>query len=62
MGAHVPDALTDSRVRLERLLQQIMNEKDSATCDELAAEIWRVLRERDYLKTALAIQKRLNPK
>jgi hypothetical protein len=62
MGAHMPDALADSRARLERLLQQIMKEKDSAKCDELAAEIWRVLRERDYLKTALAIQKRLNPK
>ena len=62
MGAHVPDALEDSRVRLELLLKQIMNEKDSAKCDELAAEIWRVLRERDYLKTALAIQKRLNQK
>lgn len=51
------DALADSTVRLERLLEQIMKEKDPEKSDELAAEIWRVLQDRDRLKSALKIQK-----
>ena len=54
------DALADSTARLERLVGQIMKEKDPEKCDELAAEIWRVLKERDRLKSALAIQKQDN--
>jgi hypothetical protein len=52
----MPDAFADSTARLERLVGQIMKEKDPEKCDELAGEIWRVLKERDRLKSALAIQ------
>ena len=62
MGAEMPDAFADSTARLERLVEQIMKEKDPEKCDELGAEIWRVLDERDCLRSALAIQKRLDPK
>jgi hypothetical protein len=62
MGAHMPDAFADSTARLERLVEQIMKEKDPEKCDELGAEIWRVLDERGCLRSALAIQKRLDPK
>ena len=34
-----------------------MKEKDPEKCDELAAEIWRVLKERDRLRSVLEIQK-----
>ena len=57
MGAPMPDAFADSLERLERLLRQIMKEKNPEQCDELAAEIWRVLEERDRLKSAIEIQK-----
>lgn len=53
----MPDAFADSTARLEALLARIMKEKDPEKCDELAAEIWRVLEERERLKSALAIQK-----
>lgn len=59
-GPDMADALADSTARLERLVGQIMKEKDPEKCDELAAEIWRVLKERDRLKSALAIQKQDN--
>jgi hypothetical protein len=48
----------DSTARLERLLEQIMRETDPIKYDELGAEIWRVLHERDRLKSVLAIQER----
>ena len=51
------DAFADSRARLEQLLKQVMEEKDSAKSNELAAEIWRVLHERDRLRSALVTQK-----
>ena len=43
------DRLAESTARLERLLQQIKKETDPAKYDELAAEIWRVLDERERL-------------
>ena len=51
------DAFADSRARLEQLLKQVMEEKNSAKSNKLAAEIWRVLRERDRLRSALVTQK-----
>jgi len=56
------DAFADSTARLERLIEQIMKEKDPDKCDELAAEIWSILLERDHLRSALEIQKRLDQK
>lgn len=53
----MPDALADSTMRLERLLEQITKEKDPEKCDDLAAEIWRVLQARHSLQSALEIQK-----
>ena len=53
----MPDAFAESTARLESLLRQAMKETDPVKCDELAAEIWRVLHERDLLKSALAIRK-----
>jgi hypothetical protein len=53
----MPDAFAESTARLESLLRQAMKETDPSKCNDLAAEIWRVLEERDRLKSALAIQK-----
>ena len=53
----MPYASAESTARLESLLRQVMTETDPAKCDELAAEIWRVLEERDRLKSVLANQK-----
>lgn len=50
------DAFADFTARLEQLLAAIMKEKRPEKCDELAAEIWRVLAESDSAK------KRVNPK
>ena len=50
------EAFADSRARLEQLVKQVMEEKDSAKSNELAAEIWRVLHERDRLRSALEVQ------
>jgi hypothetical protein len=46
------DDLSDSRARLEQLLQQVMEEKEIEKSNELAAEIWRVLHERDRLSAS----------
>ena len=54
------DAFADSRARLEQLVKQVLEEEDSAKSNELASEIWRVLHERDRLRSALAIQKRVD--
>ena len=50
MGAHMSDAFADFTARLEQLLAAIMKEKRPEKCDELAAEIWRVLAESDSAK------------
>lgn len=41
------DSLSKSNSLLEQLVAQIMKEKDPAKYDELAAQIWRVLSERE---------------
>lgn len=43
------DRLAELSTRLEQLLRQIMKETDPAKYDELGAEIWRVLNERERL-------------
>jgi len=53
----MPDKFAGTTAKLEQLVAQIVKEKDPDKCDELAAEIWSVLRERDFLRNALPIQK-----
>lgn len=43
------DSLADLSTRLGQLVQQIMKETDPAKYDDLGAEIWRVLSERERL-------------
>jgi hypothetical protein len=43
------DRLVDLSTHLEQLLDQIMKETDPAKYDELGAEIWRVLHERERI-------------
>jgi hypothetical protein len=45
----MPDPLADLNARLKRLLEQTMKETDPAKYDDLGAEIWRVLSERERL-------------
>jgi hypothetical protein len=47
LGFSILDRLAKSTMLLEQLLRQIMNETDPEKYDELGAEIWRVLRERE---------------
>ena len=47
------DPLGDTTARLERLLKQAMKETDPDKIDELCAEIWQVLDERDKQRDAL---------
>ena len=47
------DPLADTTARLERLLEQVMTETDPDKSDELCAEIWRVIDERDDVRKAL---------
>jgi hypothetical protein len=53
----MPDALAESTSLLERLLKEIMKERDGDRRDELAEEIWRALEERENLRGASALQK-----
>ena len=46
------DSLADTTARLERLVKQALQETDPDRSDELCAEIWRVLRERDEVRKA----------
>jgi hypothetical protein len=48
----MPDRLAELNMRLGQLLRQIMKETDPAKYDELGAEIWRVLSERERLTGA----------
>jgi hypothetical protein len=57
-SAHMLDPLADTTARLERLVQQAMQETDPDKTDELCAEIWRVLRERDEVRMALRVARR----
>lgn len=43
------DELARSTAKLEQLVSQIMKETDRARYDELAAEIWCVLEERERI-------------
>ncbi|HET6177003.1 MAG TPA: hypothetical protein VFE61_08735 [Candidatus Sulfotelmatobacter sp.] len=50
------DPFEDSTARLEVLLKQAMNEDDPDRNDELCAEIWQVLLERDEARNALGMK------
>lgn len=50
--------LADTAARLERLVEQAMKETDPRKCDELGAEIWRVLSERNEVRKALRVANR----
>lgn len=43
------DPLENSTARLQQLVDQIMKERDPCKYDELCAEIWRVLDERERI-------------
>jgi len=49
-GWAMPENLSESTARLERLVKQIMKEEDYRKFDELGEEIWRVLDEREQAK------------
>jgi hypothetical protein len=53
----MPNDLGDSTARLQRLLEQIISERDPDKCDQLGAEIWRVLNERDRASQSLVHSK-----
>ena len=53
----MPNDLGDSTQRLERLLQRITSEKDPDKCDQLGAEIWRVMNEQDRARQTLVHSK-----
>jgi len=57
-GVHMLDPLAETTARLERLVEKAMKETDPDKSDELCAEIWRVLRERDEVRKALRIASR----
>ena len=52
------DLLADTTARLKRLLEQAMKETDPDKSDELCAQIWQVLRERDEVRMALRLASR----
>lgn len=54
-GAHMLDPLADTTARLERLVEDAIKKTDPDKSDELGAEIWQVLRERDEVRKALRI-------
>jgi hypothetical protein len=52
------DPLADLNARLKRLLEQTMKETDPVKYDDLGAEIWRVLSEREYLTSQAPPEKK----
>jgi hypothetical protein len=48
----MPDCLAELNMRLGQLLPQIMKEADAAKYDELGAETWQALGERERLTSA----------
>ena len=52
------DPLADTTARLKRLVHQAMQETDPDKSDELCAEIWRVLHERDEVRQAMSVASR----
>ena len=51
------DSLADSSLRLGKLLELVTKETDPIKCDEIAAEIRRVLDERELHRNSVAITK-----
>ena len=49
----MPNDFDDSGARLERLLRQVISEKDPDKCDQPGVEIWRVLNERECIRKTL---------
>jgi hypothetical protein len=49
-GYVMTDPFEDTTAQLQRLVAEVAKETDSAKCDELCAEIWRVLGERERLR------------
>jgi hypothetical protein len=49
-GYFMSDPFADSTALLERLVAEVIKETDSMKCDELCAEIRRVLAERERLR------------
>jgi hypothetical protein len=49
---------SDTTVRLERLVAEVIKETDSVKCDDLCAEIWQVLTERERLRQTNASSER----
>jgi hypothetical protein len=49
------DPLANTTARLERLLNQAIKESDRDKTDELCAEIWRILHERNEVRRALRV-------
>jgi hypothetical protein len=50
-GALMPNRFAESTARLERLIAEVMKEKDYARYDKLCEEIWLVLAERELLES-----------
>ena len=46
----MPNRFAELTERLQRLVEQVMTEPDAAKSDELCAEIWRVIGERDEIR------------
>ena len=53
-GMSMSDPLADSTARLERLLRQLVAEKDADKADPLVEEVWEILAERDRIREAIA--------
>jgi hypothetical protein len=47
----MPNRFPESTARLERLIAEVMKEKDYARYDKLCEEIWLVLVERELLES-----------
>lgn len=62
VGVPMSDRLAELTMLLEQLLRKIMNETDPAKYDELGAEIWRVLREREALTDKQSLENKTRHK
>lgn len=54
------DPLANTTALLEQLVRQVMKETDPVKYDIMTAEIRRVLDEREHLRSALALQEKLD--
>ncbi len=50
----MPDPYAESSARLEKILQQLRMDPHSEKADELIAEVWKILAERERLRQATA--------